>query len=150
MQSKALTVDQYFEQVEPSKHEAMQKLRAILKKKLKGTEECMSYGMAGYVVPFKTYPDGYHCDTSLPLPYVALAAQKNFIALYHMGVYATPALLDWFVQEFPKHSKSKLDMGKSCIRFKKMDDIPYKLIEELLGKMSVKEWIATYEKLYKK
>ena len=93
--------------------------------------------MPSYVVPLKTYPKGYHCDTKLPLPFLSIAAQKNFIALYHMGLYANKELYEWFVAEYPKHCKSKLDAGKSCIRFKKTDDIPYELIKELIKKMNV-------------
>ena len=116
----------------------------------KGFEEQLNYGMIGYVVPHKIYPDGYHCDPKLPLPFLSLASQKNFIALYHMGIYAKPDLLEWFVSEYPKHCKSKLDMGKSCVRFKKMEDIPYALLEELMKKMTVQDWISCYEKNYKK
>jgi hypothetical protein len=103
--------------------------------------------MVGYVVPLKTYPNGYHCDPSLPLSFLSIANQKNFIALYHMGIYSDPKLLQWFVEEYPKHCKSKLDMGKSCIRFKKPKEIPYKLIAELCKKMTPKEWITIYEGL---
>jgi hypothetical protein len=106
--------------------------------------------MLCYVVPFSLYPSGYHCDPKLPLPFFSLASQKNFIALYHMGIYANPELLEWFVSEYPKHSKQKLDMGKSCIRFKKMDQIPYDLIAELLTKISPEEWIEIYEKAFKR
>ena len=106
--------------------------------------------MIGYVVPHEVYPSGYHCDPKLPLPFLAIAAQKNFIALYHMGIYMEPALLDWFVAEFPKHSKSKLDMGKSCIRFKKPQDIPFELIAELIKKMTANDWIKLYESKLKR
>jgi hypothetical protein len=101
--------------------------------------------MLGYVVPKSIYPDGYHCDTSLPLPFMNLAAQKNFIALYHMGIYANPELMKWFTTEYPKHCRKKLDMGKSCIRFKKVDDIPYELIGQLVEKMTVDDWVGIYE-----
>lgn len=106
----------------------------------------MSYGMLGYVVPHSLYPDGYHCDPKLPLPFMNIASQKNFIAVYHMGVYADPKLLKWFTTEYAKHSKLKLDMGKSCIRFKKVDEIPFKLFAELASKMTPRDWIALYEK----
>ena len=111
-----------------------------------GFEEVISYGIPGYVVPHSIYSDGYHCDPSLPLPFIGLASQKNFVALYHMGIYANPELLKWFMGEYPKHCKSKLDMGKSCIRFKKLEQIPYDLIAELAGKMTVQDWITIYEK----
>jgi len=110
----------------------------------------MGYGMMGYAVPHKIYPAGYHCNPKDPLPFIGLASQKNFIALYHMGIYADPKLLAWFQNEWKKHSTKKLDMGKSCIRFKKPEDVPVKLIGELASKMTVKEWIALYEKNLKK
>ena len=140
----------YIENISHDKKEAFQELRNMILKNLpKGFEECMSYGMIGYVVPHKLYPSGYHCDPKLPLPFLSIAAQKNFIALYHMGIYAKPELLKWFTEEFPKYSNAKLDMGKSCIRFKKPDQIPFKLITELVKKMTPKDWIETYEVLYK-
>jgi hypothetical protein len=101
-------------------------------------------------VPFTIYPDGYHCNPKLPLPFMNLASQKNFIAVYHMGMYAKKEIYDWFVTEYPKHTTAKLDMGKSCIRFKKMDAIPYALIGQLAAKLSVEEWIAIYESQIKK
>jgi hypothetical protein len=110
----------------------------------------MSYGMIGYVVPHSLYPAGYHCDPKLPLPFLALASQKNSINLHHMGLYASPELLQWFQQQYPLHCKTKLDMGKGCMRFKKMSDIPYQLLGELVKKMSVKDWINLYESVYKK
>lgn len=129
----------------------MIRLRDTLAENLpKGFSETMSYGMIGFVVPHSKYPAGYHCDPKLPLPFVNIASQKNFIALYHMGIYASPGLLKWFTDEFPKHSKSKLDMGKSCIRFKKPEQIPYELIGELMKKMTPDEWIACYQSMIKR
>jgi uncharacterized protein YdhG (YjbR/CyaY superfamily) len=146
-----MTVQDYIEKLPDERKEAFNRLReTILKHLPTGFEECISYGMIGYVVPHSLYPKGYHCDPKLPLPMINLANQKNFIALYHMGVYANPDLLNWFVGEFPKHSKSKLDMGKSCIRFKKMNDIPYDLIAELIAKVSVEKWIESYESAFNK
>ncbi|MEN9743397.1 MAG: hypothetical protein RLZZ65_1202 [Bacteroidota bacterium] len=110
----------------------------------------ISYGGLGYVIPHELYPAGYHCKPAEPLPFAGLASQKNSINFYHMGMYADQALLDWFVDEYPKHSAQKLDMGKSCIRFKKLDQIPFDLIGQLMEKMSAQDWIDTYEKLYKK
>ena len=110
----------------------------------------MSYGMLGYVVPHRIYPAGYHCKPAEPLPFASIASQKNSINFYHMGIYSNPELLDWFVAEYPKHSKQKLDMGKSCIRFKKLEEIPYELIGELMTKMSVQQWIDMYESQLKK
>jgi uncharacterized protein YdhG (YjbR/CyaY superfamily) len=148
MQSKAATVQEYLESVPEDRKTALNELRkTILKNLPKGFKEGMGYGMAGYVVPHSLYPAGYHCDPKLPLPFMGFASQKAF---YHMGIYADPKLLDWFVKEFPKHSDKKLDMGKSCIRFKKPDQIPYKLIGELVKKMTPEQWIAIYEKNYKK
>lgn len=147
MQSKALTPEQYLAELPEDRRIAMEKLRNVVLKNLpKGYKEIMSYGMLGYVVPHETYPNGYHCDPKLPLGFMNIASQKNFIALYHMGIYGSKELLDWFVAEYPKQCKSKLDMGKSCIRFKKLDDIPYALIGELCRKLSVEKWIEMYEK----
>jgi uncharacterized protein YdhG (YjbR/CyaY superfamily) len=151
MQSKAETVEEYLKELPDDRKEVMIKLReTILKNIPKGFTEEMSYGMIGYVVPHNLYPDGYHCNPKLPLPFLNIASQKNFIALYHMGIYAKPELLKWFTDEFPKHSNQKLDMGKCCIRFKKMEQIPFDLIEELVQKMSVEEWISCYESQFKK
>lgn len=146
MQSTATTIEEYLDQLPADRQEAMRRLHTTVLENLPaGFSEQMSYGMIGYVVPHALYPNGYHCDPKLPLPFVAIASQKNFIALYHMGIYASAPLLEWFVNEYPKHSKAKLDMGKSCIRFKKTENIPYGLIGELLQKMQVAEWIGLYE-----
>ena len=148
---KEKSVSSYLENVEISKKEAFLNLRETIKNNIDSTfNEEINYGMIGYVVPHEVYPSGYHCDPKLPLPFLAIAAQKNFIALYHMGIYMEPALLDWFVAEFPKHSKSKLDMGKSCIRFKKPQDIPFELIAELIKKMTANDWIKLYESKLKR
>lgn len=150
MQSKALTPDQYVKELPADRKEAISALReTILKNLPKGFSEEMNYGYIGYVVPHSKYPAGYHCDPALPLPFMAIASQKNFIAFYHMGIYAQPELLKWFTTEYPKHNKAKLDMGKSCVRFKKPEHIPHKLIGELVKKMKVKDWIELYETTYK-
>jgi hypothetical protein len=142
----ANTPEEYINQLPEERQEPIKKLRAIINKNLpKGFEECINYNMIGYVVPHKTYPNGYHCNPKLPLPFLNIASQKNFIAVYHSGIYAQKELLEWFVGEFPKHTKRKLDMGKSCVRFKKIDDIPYELIGELCKKVTVEKWIKTYE-----
>ena len=146
MQSIASTPQEYIDALPPERKAAMEELRQnILENLPTGFSETMSYGMLGYVVPHSIYPAGSHCDTKLPLPFINIASQKNFIALYHMGIYLDNELLDWFVSEFQEQSKSKLDIGKSCIRFKRMDQIPYKLIGQLASKISVHEWISKYE-----
>jgi uncharacterized protein YdhG (YjbR/CyaY superfamily) len=146
MQSKAQTISDYNNEIPEERKAAFGKLReTILENIPSGFEETMSYGMIGYVIPHTLYPNGYHCNPKLPLPFVNIASQKNFIALYHMGLYMDKTIFDWFVAEYPKHSKSKLDMGKSCIRFKKPDTIPFELIGELMQKMTMQEYIATYE-----
>ena len=129
MQSTAKTVNDYLNELPEERKSAFLKLRnSILNTIPKGFEEQMSCGMIGYVVPHSIYPDGYHCTPKLPLPFMNIASQKNFIALYHMGIYAIPELLEWFTAEYPKHSPQKLDMGKSCIRFKKMYQISFDLM----------------------
>ncbi len=146
MQSKATTVDQYLKELPEDRKAAMTELRkAVLKNLPKGFKEEMGYGMMGYVVPHSKYPDGYHCDAAQALPFMGMVSQKNFIAVYHMGIYADPKLLKWFTDEYAKQVKSKLDMGKSCIRFKKPEQIPFKLIGELASKMTPDDWIKMYE-----
>ena len=151
MQYQANTVEEYIDQIPEDRKAPIKKLRQTIKENLpKGFEEGILYKMIGYYVPHSLYPDGYHCDPQTPLPFINVASQKNFVALYHSGIYAKKELLDWFVAEYPKHCKYKLDMGKSCVRFKKMDDIPYDLIVELATKMTAEEWIDIYEKAIKK
>lgn len=145
MTSAAKTIPEYIDGLHEERKAPMEKLRKTIKANIpKGFKEQMSYGMIGYVVPHSIFPDGYHCDPKLPLGFANIASQKNFIALYHMGLYADKKLLDWFVAEYPKHSSKKLDMGKSCMRFKKAEDIPYALIGELMQKMTVQNWIDKY------
>jgi hypothetical protein len=151
MQSKATTVESYLNDLSEERKDVINQLRKVILKNLpKGFDEGMGYGMIGYFVPHSIYPNGYHCDPKQPLPFLSMASQKNFIALYHMGIYMNPDLMDWFTAEFAKRVKGKLDMGKSCIRFKKLDAIPFDLIGELVSKMSVDEWIACYEKALKR
>lgn len=151
MTSEVKTPEEYISQLPEVRQRVMSKLRkTILDNLPKGFEETMSYGMLGFVVPHSIYPDGYHCKPETPLPFINLASQKNFIAIYHMGIYANTELMNWFVSEYPKYSKRKLDMGKSCIRFKKIDEIPYQLIGDLATKMSVNQWIDIYEAAIKK
>ena len=151
MQSKAQSPEQYIAELPDDRKIAMQKLRDVVLKNLpKGFEEVIGYGMLTYVVPHSIYPNGYHCDPKMPLPFFSMASQKNTINIYHMAVYLDKDLYNWFVSEYPKHSSLKLDMGKSCIRFKKIDAIPYDLIGELLAKISVENWIEMYEKVLKR
>jgi uncharacterized protein YdhG (YjbR/CyaY superfamily) len=151
MPTIATTVKEYIDNLPYERKKVIKKLRSIIKKNLpKGFKETISYGMIGYVIPHSIYPDGYHCSPELPLPFISLASQKNFIAVYHMGIYADPKLMKWFTTEYPKYVSTKLDMGKSCIRFKKMETIPYDLIGELVTKMTTDDWINLYEKNIKK
>lgn len=151
MQIKADNPDQYVKLIPEERQAIFNELRSAITSNMSvGIEEKMSYGMIGYVVPKSVYPAGYHCNTDLPLPFANLASQKNFIAFYHMGMYANEKLLQWFKEEYAKRCKYKIDMGKSCVRFKRMDDIPVDLIGELMTKMSAQEWIETYERVLKK
>jgi uncharacterized protein YdhG (YjbR/CyaY superfamily) len=151
MNIQAESPEEYLSKIPQERREAMAKLRKQIKENLpKGFEECMNYGMIGYVVPFSVYPAGYHCDPKLPLPFINIASQKNYIAMYHHGLYGDEALSNWFRNEYPKYSPSKLDMGKSCIRFKKPEHIPYELIAELCRKIDCESYIARYESVVKR
>lgn len=142
----ATSPEDYIKQLPEERQAVFKKLRTVIQKNIpQGFQECMNYGMIGYVVPHTKYPKGYHCNPTLPLPFLNIASQKNFIAIYHSGIYANRNLLDWFLTEYPKHCEQKLDMGKSCIRFKKHTEIPYNLIGELCRKVTVNDWIALYE-----
>jgi len=150
MRIEANSLEKYLEQVPDEQKQAMNRLRQTILDNLPiGFKEEMSYGMIGYVVPHSIYPAGYHCEPKLPLPFINIASQKNFMALYHMGIYAEKEMLDWFTAEYQKHSKLKLDMGKSCIRFKKPNDIPFELIAELASKITTEKWIEIYESYIK-
>lgn len=151
MDNKAKTVDEYIAQIPEDRREHIKKLRQIVLDNLpEGFVEEMNYGMIGYVVPHSIYPAGYHANPKQALPFVNIANQKNHIAFYHMGVYAIPELLEWFTKQYPEHSKFKLDMGKSCVRFKKPESITFKLIGELMQKITPDDWIEIYETNYKK
>ncbi len=151
MQSKATTVEEYIAELPVGRQKAISELRKVIKKNLpKGFKEGMGYGMIGYCVPHSIYPKGYHCTPELPLPFMNIASQKNFIAVYHMGLYSNLKLLQWFTNEYTNAGTGKLDMGKSCIRFKKPENIPYKLIGELCTKITVETWIEIYEKNIKR
>ena len=151
MQSKATTVDAYIAELPEDRQKMINEFRKVIKKNMpKGFQECMNYGMIGWVVPHSKYPGGYHCNPKDPLPFMGLASQKNSVNFYHMGIYGDPKLLKWFTDEHAKASSKKLDMGKSCVRYKKAEDIPFKLIGELAAKISVDDWIARYEKMLKR
>ncbi len=146
MQYKVSSVAAYLEAIPEERQPAFNRLREIILENLpEGFEETMQYGMPAYVVPHSLFPAGYHCNPKDPLPFINIASQKNFIALYHMGIYADPELLAWFEAEYPKHSKTKLNMGKSCIRFRNVKTIPFELIAELVQKMPPEKWIGIYE-----
>ncbi|WP_421773975.1 DUF1801 domain-containing protein [Gracilimonas sp.] len=147
MKIEADNPEEYIQKVPEERKEPIKKLRSVVKENLpEGFEEVMIYNMIGYVVPHSLYPDGYHVTPELPLPFINIASQKNHIAVYHSGVYANDELMNWFKTEYSKRIKTKLDMGKSCIRFRNPDHIPYELIGELAGKMTPQEWIGLYEK----
>lgn len=151
MKYEADNVDDYIKQLPQERIEPFKRLRKTIIEKLpNGFEEGIGYGMPAYYVPLSKYPDGYHCDPKLPLPFVNIASQKNFIALYHSGIYCDPKLLEWFTSEYPKYVNTKLDMGKSCIRFKKVDQIPFQLIGKLMTKITLEQWVKTYESVIKK
>lgn len=151
MQSKAETIEQYLAELPPERQAALRGLHARLVESLpEGFEAQMSYGMIGYVVPHRLYPAGYHCDPKLPLPFMALASQKASISLYHMGLYADAALMAWFQTAHAKASPRKLDMGKSCVRYKKPEDMPLDLLAELAGRMTVADWVALYERMVRR
>ena len=151
MQYEATSPEDYISQVPEERRDALKKLRKTIQNNLpNGFEEGMQYKMPSYFVPHSIYPDGYHCKPTDPLPFMSFASQKNSVNFYHMGIYSKPELHDWFVSKYPKHCNRKLDMGKSCIRFKKADEIPFNLIGELCQKMTVDEWIDIYEAAFKK
>jgi len=151
MQSKATTVDAYIAELPEDRQKIINEFRKVIKKNMpKGFQECMNYGMIGWVVPHTKYPSGYHCNPKDPLPFMGLASQKNSVNFYHMGIYGDPKLLKWFTEAHAKASPKKLDMGKSCVRYKKQEDIPFSLIGELAAKLSPDQWIAQYEKMLKK
>lgn len=146
-----MTTADYIAQLPAERQLVVEQLLELFRENLpEGFEETISYGMIGFVVPKSLYPAGYHCDPSLPLPFIAIAAQKQFTALYHMGIYAKPDLNKWFTHEYQQLQIGKLDMGKSCIRFKKPERVPWKLLKELAGKMTVEDWISLYEEKIKR
>lgn len=151
MQYDAKTPDEYIAELPEDRRSALAALRKVINENLpKGFKETMGYGHMGWVVPHETYPAGYHCDPKQPLPFMGIASQKNHIAVYAMCLYGNVDQLEWFRAEWPKHSKKKLNMGKSCIRFTKLEDIPLDLIGELASKVTPKQWIDIYEKAMKR
>ena len=150
MKTTAQHPTEYIDSLPEERKVALAALRkTILKNVPKGFKEVMENGMIAYVVPLSIYPNGYHCDASKPLPFMGIVAQKNFIVLHHLGLYGSKKLFNWFVNEYPKHSTSKIDMGKGCIRFKKESDIPHDLIAELVQKLTPEMWIGFYEEAFK-
>ena len=146
-----MTIQDHIDKIPEDKKEAFLKLRETIKNNIpEGFKEGLSYNMIGFVVPHSIFPDGYHCNPKEPLPFVSFAAQKNSINLYHMGIYANKDVEEWFRAEYPKHVKTKLDMGKSCIRFKNLKTIPYDLIGELMTKITVDDWTETYTSAIRK
>jgi hypothetical protein len=151
MRSDATSPESYLNQLPDDRKRIITKLRQVVLKNLPpGFKETVAYGMLAYVVPHKIYPKGYHVNPDQPLPFMNVASQKNYIAVYHMGIYGEPSLLKWFSNEYLKRTGSKADIGKSCIRFKKPEQIPFELIGELSTKISVEEWIGLYEKNLKR
>lgn len=140
------SVEDYLSKVQDAHKNAVNDLLSIVRTNIPaGFEECISYNMIGFVVPHFIYPAGYHCSPKLPLPFINIASQKNFVAFYHMGIYASKPTYDWFMAEYDKLELKKLDAGKSCFRFKKYEDIPFDLIGKLVAKFSVQDWIQLYE-----
>ena len=151
MNSTASTPDEYIASLPDDRRAALSAIRDVVNKNIDpGFKEGMGYGMMGWVVPHSLYPAGYHCDPKQPLSYMGVASQKNHISIYSMCLYSDSALLDWFRAQWPKHSTKKLDMGKSCMRFKKLDDVPLDLIGELAGKFTPQQWIEMYERELKR
>ena len=150
MKSKATTPEAYIQELPAERQGPVSRLRQVILDNLpEGYAETMNYGMIGYVVPHSIYPDGYHCDPTQALPFMSLASQKNYIAVYSSTVYSSPEILNWFKERYAATCKYKLDMGKSCIRFKRMDDIPYELIGELTAKVPVSAFVSNYEAIIK-
>jgi hypothetical protein len=145
MQSKAETVAEYLKSLPEERRAAITKVRSVIRKNLpKGLQESMCYGMISYFVPLKAYPPGYHCDPEQGLPFAALASQKNYMSLYLMTAYQSGKVESWIRDQFQASGK-KLDMGKCCIRFKKLEDLPLDVIGEAIGMVSMGDYIVSYE-----
>jgi len=151
MKSEATSVEEYISSLHPERQEVIEKLRDAVRQNLpEGFEESMSYGMIGYSVPLSIYPKGYQGKGKQPLPFIHIASQKNHVALYHMGLYTEKPLLEWFEEDYQNQTGSKPDIGKSCLRFKKMNKISYRLIAELSTKMTPREWAAKCDQMIRK
>lgn len=145
MQSKATTVAEYLAGLPEDRRKALEAVRRVVRKNLpKGYQEGMQYGMIGYFVPHSIYPDGYHCDPKQPLPFAGMASQKGHMALYMTGTYMSPELEAWFRKAWTADGR-KLDMGKACVRFKKLEDVPLEVVGEAIRRMPVEEFIRIYE-----
>ena len=145
MQSKAKTVAQYLAELPADRRVELSKVRGVIRRRLpKGFSEQMYYGMIGYVVPHRLYPAGYHCDPKQPLPFASLASQKNYMAIYLMTVYQNREMERWLRDQFQARGK-KLDMGKSCIRFKKLEDLPLDVVGEAIARVPMAEYVRRYE-----
>src|SRR5258708_21802298 len=149
MQSKATTVDQYLAELPDDRREALAAVRRVILKNLdKDYEEGMQYGMIGYYVPHHVYPAGYHCDPRQPLAFATLGSQKNYMSLYLMCVYGSAEHSKWFREAWAKTGK-KLDMGKSCVRFKKLEDLALDVIGEAIRRVPAKKYIEHFEAAFK-
>jgi len=150
MSKERISAEAFIETLPADRQAAMSELRKTIQENLPDGFEEVVGSMISYIVPFSVYPPGYHCPPKQPLPFMSIASNKNFVALHHFGIYADPELLKWFTDAYPKHSRYKLEMGKSCIRFKRMNDIPFELIGELVARMTPQQWIDIYEGAYKR
>lgn len=149
MQSKATTVAAYLRDLPPDRRAAISALREVMLGNLdRGFEEGMQYGMIGYFVPHSIYPAGYHCDPRQPLPFAALASQKNHMAVYLMSIYADPVEERWLREQWARAGK-KLDMGKCCVRFRGLDDVPLDVLGAAIKRISLKRHIEHYESVFR-
>lgn len=145
MRTKATTVTEYVRELPPDRRELLQAVREVILANLpKGYEECMQCGMIGYVVPHSLYPAGYPCDPKLPLPYAALASQRQHVSLHLMTVYGDAATAQWFRQAV-KAAGKRLDMGKCCVRFKRLADVPLDVIGQVIARVPPDKYIARFE-----
>ncbi|MCB9878180.1 MAG: DUF1801 domain-containing protein [Planctomycetes bacterium] len=145
MHSKAATVAQYLAELPHDRREALEAMREVILANVDGDiEEGMAYGMITYSVPHRVFPAGYHCDPRQALPYAMLASQKNHMAIYMMGLYIDVDDGRWFEKAW-KAAGKRLDIGKSCVRFKRLDDVPLEVLAEALRRMPSRRYVAAYE-----